>query len=110
LSAANFADRLKLLGVGHLIRRGTYLQLCRRQSNFKISLEWLTDEIFHRYMKATFKSLSVDWGALAAVVLTSSGLLICTQPTQFNRVWRSTGLPTFINQLFPEQNKPQISF
>jgi len=83
---------LKLLGVGHLIRRGTYLQLLPTSvHNLKISLEWLTDEIFHRYIaEVTFKSLAVDWGALAAVVLTSSGLLI----------WRTTSRRNLIDFTF----------
>jgi len=92
--------------LGHLIRRGTYQTLA--DSPFKISLEWLTDEIFHRYMsQATFKSLSVDWRCISSSCINKQRLvdLVTTQPTQFNRV-RSTGLPTF-NQLFPEQNKPQ---
>ncbi len=112
-SAANLGDHFEITGrLGHLIRRGTYLQLLPTPvHNLKISLEWLIDEIFHRYMKPNSSSRVLRWagGALAVVVLTSSGLLIwrTTQPTQFNRVWRSTNLPTFINQLLPEQKKPQ---
>lgn len=112
-SAVNLADRFEITGrLGHLIRKGTYLELLPTPvHNFKVTTEWLTDEIFHRYMRSKSPSTVLQWtsGAVAAVVLASSGLLIwrATQPAQFNRVLQPMGLPTLLDRLSPALKKPQ---
>ncbi len=114
-SAANIFDRFQVTGrLGHLIRQGTYLELLPTPvHNFKVTTEWLTDEIFRRYMQPKLPSPSEDttrtkvlqWasGAVAAVIVASSGLGIwrVAAPAQFNRVWQPTGLPTFLDRLLP---------
>ncbi len=118
-SAANIFDRFQVTGrLGHLIRQGTYLELLPTPvHNFKATTEWLTDEIFRHHMKPSLSSgdamrprvLQWTGGAVAAVVLASSSLVIwrVTQPTQFNRVWQPTGLPTLIDRLLPTQKRQQ---
>jgi len=117
-SAANIAERFEITGrLGHLIRKGTYLELLPNPvHNFRVTTDWLTDEIFQRYNRPrlmprsvstdTSRTRVVQWtgGAVAAVVLASSSLLIwrVTQPEQFNRVWQPTGLPTLIDRVSPE--------
>lgn len=115
-SAANIADRFEITGrLGHLLRQGTYLELLPTPvHNFRITTDWIADEIFQknrrprlmpRMPKPTAYMFQWAGGAVAAVVLASSGLLIwrVTQPQQFNRVW-STGSPTLIERLPPKSN------
>ncbi len=47
-SVANLFDRFEITGeVGHLIRQGTYLELLPTPvHDFKVTTEWLKDEIF----------------------------------------------------------------
>lgn len=53
-SAANIFDVFEVTGeVGHLIRQGTYLELLPTPvHNFKVTTDWLKDEIFHRHMNS----------------------------------------------------------
>lgn len=115
-SVANLGDRFEITGrLGHLIRQGTYLQLLPTPvHNFKANVEWLTDEVFHRYGDASRQkqpSRFLQWtgGAVAAMVLASGSLLIwrTTDPAQFNRVLHPIGLPTLIERLLPAQKQPQ---
>jgi NADH dehydrogenase len=113
-SAANLGNRLEITGrLGHLIRQGTYLQLLPAPVHkFKVTTEWLTDELFNRYSNSATQKQSarvLRWtgSAVAAVVLASSSLLLwrATQPAQFNRVWQPTGLPTLIERLLPASKR-----
>jgi NADH dehydrogenase len=49
-SVAEIFDRFELKGkLGHLIRQATYIELLPKPvHNFKVTTEWLTDEIFHQ--------------------------------------------------------------
>ena len=51
-SVANIFDRFEVTGdIGHLIRQGTYLELLPTPvHDFKVTTEWLKDEIFHQHM------------------------------------------------------------
>ena len=51
---ANIYDVFEVTGaVGHLIRQGTYLELLPTPiHNFKVTAEWLNEEIFHRYLSS----------------------------------------------------------
>jgi len=51
-SVANIFDRFEIKGeLGHLIRQGTYLEMLPTPAhNFKVTKEWLNDEIIHRYI------------------------------------------------------------
>jgi NADH dehydrogenase len=51
-SVANIFDRFELTGeLGHLIRQGTYLELLPTPvHDFKVTSDWLKDEIFHQHM------------------------------------------------------------
>lgn len=51
-SVANIFDRFEITGeVGHLIRQGTYLELLPTPvHDFKVTTEWLKDEIFHQHI------------------------------------------------------------
>ena len=51
-SVANIFDRFQVEGdIGHLIRQGTYLELLPTPvHDFKVTSDWLKDEIFHRHM------------------------------------------------------------
>ena len=53
-SAANIYDVFEVTGeVGHLIRQGTYLELLPTPvHNFKVTTDWLKDEIFHEHMNS----------------------------------------------------------
>lgn len=115
-SVANLGDRFEITGrLGHLIRQGTYLQLLPTPvHNFKANVEWLTDEVFHRYSDAFEQkqpSRVLQWtsGVVAAMVLSSGSLLIwrTIAPAQFNRVWQPTGLPTFVDRLLPAPKQSQ---
>lgn len=50
-SVANIFDRFEVKGeTGHLIRQGTYLEMLPTPAhNFKVTEEWLNEEVFHRY-------------------------------------------------------------
>ncbi|MEG4634417.1 NAD(P)/FAD-dependent oxidoreductase [Microcoleus sp. AR_TQ3_B6] len=52
--AANIYDVFEVTGeVGHLIRQGTYLELLPTPvHNFKVSTDWLKDEIFHEHINS----------------------------------------------------------
>ncbi len=116
-SAANLADRFAITGrLGHLIRKGTYLELLPTPlHNFKVTTEWLTDELFHNYTNPASKRKQsariLQWtsGTLAAMFLASSSLLIwrANQPAQFDRVWQPTGLPNLLERLLPTSKQPQ---
>lgn len=106
-SAANLADKLEVTGrLGHLIRQGTYLQLLPTPlHNFKVNIEWITDELFNRSSHPTAKKKQsaqvLRWagGIVAATVLLSSLLAWrATQPEQFRQVWQKTGIPDLINK------------
>lgn len=114
-SVANIADRFEITGrLGHLLRQGTYLELLPTPvRNFRVTTDWIADEIFQknnrprlmsRMPKPTARMFQWAGGAVAAVVLASSGLLIwrVTQPEQFNRVWSTA--PTSIERL-PSKSK-----
>jgi NADH dehydrogenase len=49
-SVAEIFDRFEVKGkLGHLIRQATYIELLPKPvHNFKVTTEWLTDEIFHQ--------------------------------------------------------------
>jgi len=51
-SVANIFDRFQVAGeIGHLIRQGTYLELLPTPvHDFKVTTQWLEDEIFHQHM------------------------------------------------------------
>ncbi|MDF0555307.1 NAD(P)/FAD-dependent oxidoreductase [Kamptonema sp. UHCC 0994] len=53
-SAANIYDVFEVTGeVGHLIRQGTYLELLPTPvHNFKVTTDWLKDEIFHEHLNS----------------------------------------------------------
>jgi len=51
--------------LGHLIRKGTYLELLPTPLHFKVTAEWLTDELFHNYTilllsESNLRDLAVD--------------------------------------------------
>ena len=51
-SVAEIFDRFEVKGKpGHLIRQGVYLEMLPTPvRNFKATTEWLTDEIFHKFV------------------------------------------------------------
>lgn len=53
-SVANLFDRFQITGeVGHLIRQGTYLELLPTPvHDFKVTTEWIKDQIFHDHMNS----------------------------------------------------------
>ncbi|MEM5838779.1 hypothetical protein AAHH59_10820, partial [Pediococcus acidilactici] len=112
-SVANIADRFEITGrLGHLLRQGTYLELLPTPvHNFRVTTDWIADEIFQKRSlprlmpkmpRPTARMFQWTGGAVAAVVLASSDLLIwrVTQPEQFNRVWSTA--PTLIERLPPK--------
>lgn len=54
-SAANIYNVFEVTGeVGHLIRQGTYLELLPTPvHNFKVTTDWLKDEIFHEHLNSS---------------------------------------------------------
>jgi len=54
-SAADLFDHFEIKGkVGHLIRQATYLELLPTPvHNFKVTSEWLIDNVFHRFSSPT---------------------------------------------------------
>jgi NADH dehydrogenase len=70
---ANIFDRFQVAGnTGHLIRQATYLELLPTPiHDFKVTGEWLTDEIFHQHMhsgEAIDKAVKVA-GVVGGVVV-----------------------------------------
>jgi NADH dehydrogenase FAD-containing subunit len=110
-SVANIFDRFEIKGkLGHLIREATYIQLLPTPAhNLKVTSDWLTNEIFHRYIEQKRPARVFKWigGTVATAVLVGSSLLVwrVTQPEQFNRVWRTTSLPTLFERLLPKQKE-----
>ena len=105
---ANLFDRVPITGrAGHLVRQGTYLELLPVYvHNFKATVGWLTDELFQRHGRATFKNRQLPalqriGDAAAVVVVISGGLLFwrAAQPTSFNQTLRSTPLPALLDRL-----------
>ena len=105
--AVNLLDRFAITGkAGHLIRHGTYLELLPSPvHNFKATVEWLTDELFTRHSSVVEPTRKrsrfgqVVGPTAAALVLLGSGLLAwrVVQPEQFEKAWRSIGIPNLID-------------
>lgn len=72
-SAANIYDTFEVAGeVGHLIRQGTYLELLPTPiHNFKVTTEWLKDEIFERHLHPLPTGEVIKWvgGAVVGLVV-----------------------------------------
>jgi NADH dehydrogenase FAD-containing subunit len=72
-SAANIYDTFEVTGeVGHLIRQATYLELLPAPvHNFKVTAEWLKDEIFERHLHQINTAEVIKWvgGAVVGVVV-----------------------------------------
>jgi len=60
-SVANIFDRLEVKGrAGHLIRQATYLEMLPNLAHdFKVTGEWLKDEIFNRYVNAEDSAIAL---------------------------------------------------
>lgn len=75
-AAANIYDVFQVTGkVGHLIRQGTYLELLPTPvHDFKVTTEWLKDEIFHSHMnsddasKTAVRAIELVGGAVVGVL------------------------------------------
>ena len=75
-AAANISNTFQIDGkVGHLIRQGTYLQLLPTpEHDFKVTTQWLKDEVFHQYMdsgdegKTVVRAMQVVGGAVVGVL------------------------------------------
>lgn len=91
-SAANLFDIVQIKGrFGHSIRQATYMQLLPTPvRNLKATSNWLTNEIFQK------RRLQRVGGIVAIATLITGGLWTwrTAQPQQFERVWRSTGIPS----------------
>jgi NADH dehydrogenase len=107
---ANLFDRIPITGhAGHLIRQGTYLELLPVYvHNFKATVGWLTDELFHRQGQITHNSSQKSQSELRRIgdvaiilVAVSSGLLFwrAVQPTSFNQTLQSTAVPLLLDRL-----------
>ncbi|MEJ1933202.1 NAD(P)/FAD-dependent oxidoreductase [Nostoc sp. NIES-2111] len=106
---ANLFNKLQIKGQpGHLMRQGAYLQLLPNSAhNFKVTTEWLTDELFQRHRAATPMQLGqTPWlsgvaTAAAALILATPLVWRAAQPMQFqqNLIW--TGVPTLLDHLAP---------
>jgi NADH dehydrogenase FAD-containing subunit len=79
-SAANIFDKIEITGeLGHLIRQGTYLEMLPTPSHdFKVTAEWLKDEIFDRHaggnltgskLKQTAQAAGVVGGVVAGAIV-----------------------------------------
>ncbi|MEG4232162.1 NAD(P)/FAD-dependent oxidoreductase [Microcoleus sp. Pol11C3] len=72
-SAANIYDTFQVTGeVGHLIRQGSYLELLPTPvHNFKVTAEWLKDEIFQQHLHPINTAEVIKWvgGAVVGVVV-----------------------------------------
>jgi hypothetical protein len=75
-SVANIFNSVEITGeLGHLIRQGIYLELLPTPiHNFKVTTEWLKDEVFQRYdgtnsVKQAAKVASVVGGVVAGAVV-----------------------------------------
>ncbi|MEO6860944.1 MAG: NAD(P)/FAD-dependent oxidoreductase [Microcoleus sp.] len=72
-SAANIYDTFQVSGeVGHLIRQATYLELLPAPvHNFKVTTEWLKDEIFQHHLHPINTAEVIKWvgGAVVGVVV-----------------------------------------
>jgi NADH dehydrogenase len=76
-SAANIYDLVQVSGeVGHLVRQGTYLELLPTPiHDFKVTTEWLKEEIFDKYMnsgdktKTAVRTLQIVGGAVVGVLV-----------------------------------------
>ena len=76
-AAANIYDSFELDGeVGHLIRQGTYLELLPTPlHDFKVTTEWLKDEIFRRHLdsgdtgKTVVRAMELVGGAVVGVLV-----------------------------------------
>jgi len=76
-AAANIYDKFELDGeIGHLIRQGTYLELLPTPiHDFKVTTEWLREEIFHRHLdsgsagKTAVRAMEFVGGAVVGVLV-----------------------------------------
>ena len=72
-SAANIYNSFEVAGeVGHLIRQGTYLELLPTPiHNFKVTAEWLKDEIFEHHLHPIQTGEVIKWvgGAVVGLVV-----------------------------------------
>lgn len=74
-SVANIFNRVEIAGeIGHLIRQGTYLELLPTPiHNFKVTKEWLKDEIFERHagseLKPAIKAAEVVGGVVVGAIV-----------------------------------------
>ncbi|HEY9802459.1 MAG TPA: NAD(P)/FAD-dependent oxidoreductase [Leptolyngbyaceae cyanobacterium] len=106
---ANLFNKVQIKGQpGHLIRQGTYLQLLPNSAhNFKVTTEWLTDELFQRHRAVTPMQLGqTPWlsgiaTAAAALILATPLVWRAAQPMQFQQSLMWTGVPTLLNHLAP---------
>jgi NADH dehydrogenase FAD-containing subunit len=107
---ANLFDRIPITGhTGHLIRQGTYLELLPVYvHNFKATVGWLTDELFHRHTQTTqntpqpLQPIPKRIGDVAiGIMAVSSSLLLwrAVQPASFNQTLQSTTLPALLEKL-----------
>jgi len=76
-ATANLYDRFQITGeLGHLIRQGAYLELLPTPiHNFKVTAEWVNEEIFNRYIisgdgaKTAVRTMELVGGAVVGVLV-----------------------------------------
>jgi NADH dehydrogenase len=103
----NLFNKVQIKGQpGHFIREGTYLQLLPNSAhNFKVTTEWLKDELFQQGRSFTPMQLGqTPWlsgiaTATAALILTTPLVWRAAQPMQFQESLSWSGVPTVLNQL-----------
>lgn len=106
---ANLFNKVQIKGQpGHYVREATYLQLLPNSAhNFKVTTEWLTDELFQRDRPFTYMQLGqTPW--LSGIATLAAGIILATplvwraaQPMQFQQTLSWTGVPTLLDQLAP---------
>ncbi len=108
---ANIFDRWEVKGeLGHLIRHGTYLELLPKPiHNFKVTTEWLKDELLQRHQPQSINPNQLGRTPLVAGVTTVAASLAiafpliwhAAQPEQFRQQMTGTGIPTLIERMMP---------
>jgi NADH dehydrogenase FAD-containing subunit len=106
---ANLFDRVPITGhAGHLIRQGTYLELLPVYvHNFKATVGWLTDELFHRHSQGasnhsrppTSMRRIGDITIGIAAILSSLLFWRAIQPARFNPTLQPTAMPALLKRL-----------
>ena len=114
---ANIFDRFEVKGKpGHLMRHATYLELLPTPiHNFKVTAEWLTDELFQRHQpQAIREEQNQRTPVFAGVAAMAAGVAIAmpliwraAQPAQFQETLAQTGIPVLLDRLAPPQSSPK---